>query len=120
MKEHFTMTNEKTLTHADLLQFTGSENWYRHPINRAVLYTDGAKYVSETGGAYWLLDEIALIQPYNKEVSREEFQVWTLRVNTNNQTGTATLFSKRNSPTPIFFWGLRLRPSGHTHTILSA
>jgi hypothetical protein len=90
MKERFTMTNEKTLTHADLLQFTGSENWYRHPINRAVLYTDGAKYVAETGGAYWLLDEIALIQPYNKKVSREEFQVWTLRVDTKNQTGTLT------------------------------
>ncbi|MGO9596176.1 MAG: DUF6876 family protein [Steroidobacteraceae bacterium] len=35
----------KTLSKADLAQFTGGENWYRHAINRAVLFTDGAKYV---------------------------------------------------------------------------
>lgn len=75
------MTTTKTLNKSELKQFTGSENWYRHPINRAVLYTDGAKYVAEAGGAYWLLDEIALIQPYEKRVSEEEFQVWTLSVN---------------------------------------
>lgn len=80
------MTEEKTLNYANLNQFTGSEYWYRHPINRAVLYTDGAKYVAETGGAYWLLDEIALIQPCNKKVSKEGFQVWTLKVNQENHT----------------------------------
>ncbi len=31
----------KTLSKSDLAQFTGSENWYRHGINRNVLYTDG-------------------------------------------------------------------------------
>ena len=31
-------------------------------------------------GAYWLLDEIAIIQPYNKTVAAEEFQVWKLAV----------------------------------------
>ena len=35
----------------------------------------GAQYLAEHGGAYWLLDEIAIIQPYNKAVSAEEFQV---------------------------------------------
>ena len=54
----------KTLNKADLAQFTGSENWYRHAINRAVLFTDGAKYVADQAGAYWLLDEIAIIQPH--------------------------------------------------------
>ncbi len=46
----------KTLNTADLAQFTGSENWYRHAINHAVLFTDGAKYVADQAGAYWLLD----------------------------------------------------------------
>ena len=55
----------KILNKSDLAQFTGTEQWYRHAINRAVLYTDGAKYVADTAGAYWLLDEIALIQPYD-------------------------------------------------------
>jgi len=43
----------KTLSKSDLAQFTGSENWYRHGINRNVLYTDGAQHVAEHGGAYW-------------------------------------------------------------------
>jgi hypothetical protein len=49
------MTNTKKLSKADLQQFTGSEHWYRHGINRNVLFTDGAKYVADTAGAYWLL-----------------------------------------------------------------
>jgi hypothetical protein len=82
------MTTEEKLNAADLKQFTGTEKWYRHAINRSVLFTDGAKYVADAGGAYWLLDEIALIQPYDKRVSAEEFQVWTLKVNPDR---TATL-----------------------------
>ena len=71
---------QKTLREADLMNFTGSENWYRHWANPKILFTDGAKHVADTGGAYWLLDEIALIQPYERSVAAEEFQVWTLRV----------------------------------------
>lgn len=71
----------KTLDQSELRQFTGTEHWYRHPLNRRVLYTDGAKYIAEQAGAYWLLDEIALIQPYEPAVAAETFQVWTLKVN---------------------------------------
>ncbi len=56
------MTSTKTLNQADLRQFTGSEHWYRHPLARKVVYTDGAQYVAEHGGAYWLLDAIAFSQ----------------------------------------------------------
>ena len=75
------MSNTKTLTAADLHQFTGTENWHRFGINRKVLCTDGAKYVADHGGAYWLLDAIAIAQLYEKTVSGEAFQVWTLTVN---------------------------------------
>lgn len=75
------MSNTKTLTAKDLLQFSGSENWYRHSLNRKVLYTDGAQYLAEQGGAYWLLDSIAIAQTHVKAVKAEEFQVWTLKVN---------------------------------------
>jgi hypothetical protein len=37
----------KTLSKSDLAQFTGTESWYRHGINRNVLYTDGAQHVAE-------------------------------------------------------------------------
>jgi len=79
----------KTLNTAALAQFTGSEDWYRHAINRAVLFTDGAKYVADQAGAYWLLDEIAIIQPHDARVAAEGFQVWKLAVNAD-QTGVLT------------------------------
>ena len=50
------MTHTKTLQQADLRQFTGTETWFRHPLARKVLYTEGVQYVAEQGGAYWLLD----------------------------------------------------------------
>jgi hypothetical protein len=74
------MTNAKALSEADLAQFTGSEHWYRHGMNRDVLFTDGAKYVADQAGAYWLLDEIALAQRYEKRVAAEDFQCWKLMV----------------------------------------
>jgi hypothetical protein len=83
------MTKTPTLTKADLRKFSGSENWYRHGVNRKVLFTDGAKYVADTAGAYWLLDEIAIIQPYDKRVAATEFQVWKLAVRPD-QTATLT------------------------------
>jgi hypothetical protein len=43
-------------------------------IVRDVLFTDGAKYVADQAGAYWLLDEIA--QRSSKSVAGEAFQHW--------------------------------------------
>ena len=97
----------KVLTKSDLAQFKGSENWYRHGINRNVLYTDGAQHIAEHGGACWLLDEIAIVQLYNKSVSAQEFRVWKLAIrhdrtatltcddgNGNVATARSTLFTK--------------------------
>ena len=44
-----------------LTQYTGSESWYRHNLNRNMLYTDGVRFFAENagGGAYWFLDIIA-------------------------------------------------------------
>jgi hypothetical protein len=82
-----TMSDAK-LSKDELSRFTGSENWYRHGIARNVLFTDGAKYVADQGGGYWLLDEIALAQRGQKRVAAEEFQVWKLTVKPDR---TATL-----------------------------
>ncbi len=75
------MTQEsKRLTSADLDGFTGTEHWYRHPLAPGVLYTDGARYVAEQGGAYWLLDSIAIAQKFSAAVAAEGFQLWKLTV----------------------------------------
>jgi hypothetical protein len=56
-----TKTNDASnrLTHADLAQFTGDLERYRHPLNRQVIYTPGVQYLAEKAHAYWLIDAIA-------------------------------------------------------------
>lgn len=93
------MSNTKTLTESDLRQFTGTETWFRHAINRTVLYTEGVRYVAENGGAYWLIDEIALIQPYDKKVAAEPFQAWKLTVRADR---TATLVCEDGNGNLVF------------------
>jgi len=78
------MTDTKTLSKDDLIQFTGSEHWYRHMMVRDILYIDGVKYVAETAGAYWLIDEIAFAQRFANLLAAEEFQLWKLTVNPNH------------------------------------
>ncbi len=68
-----------SLTKSDLRQFTGTEYWYRHALMRSILYTDGAKYVADKAGAYWLLDEIAFAQMEPK-IAAQPFQHWKLKV----------------------------------------
>src|SRR4051812_21249348 len=72
--------NQPILTKSDLKQFNGSEQWHRHSMESKVLYTDGAQYVAEAGGAYWLLDEIVFGQSEPK-IAAQKFQVWRLKVN---------------------------------------
>ncbi len=82
------MKNSKTLDPAVLAHFTGSEHFYRHSLARQIIYTDGAKYVAETAGAYWLLDEIALSQG-RPTIKGEEFQVWKLKRNDDMLPGSS-------------------------------
>lgn len=80
------MHSNEQLT-AELAQFSGSEQWFRHGIARNVVFTEGAKYLADKAGAYWLLDEIALCQNFEERVAAEEFQLWKLSVN-DDQTAT--------------------------------
>ena len=93
------MTNTATLTESQLRQFTGSENWYRHGINRSVLFTDGAKFLADQGGAYWLLDIIAIAQQHDASVSGEEFQVWNLKVHSDR---SATVYCDDGDGNPVY------------------
>jgi hypothetical protein len=74
------------LTSTELSQFNGTENWYRHPVVRKMLYTDGVRFMMNKAGAYWLIDEIAF-QQYHPRVKCEEFQVWILNVDLEKSTG---------------------------------
>ena len=79
----------KTLNKSDLAAIHGQRELVspRHQPRRAFY---GRRQIRRrTGGAYWLLDEIAIIQPHDARVATEEFQVWKLAVNAD-QTGVLT------------------------------
>ncbi len=100
----------KPLIKADLMQFTGTETWYRHLLVKTVLYTEGAQYVAEAGGAYWLLDEIAFAQKSIEAVAAEEFQLWKLTVKLDQ---TATLVCEDGNGTEVYAKALTYTGSAH-------
>lgn len=74
----------------DLGGFTGTEQYYKHLSG--FVYTDGAREVGVLCEAYWLIDEILFASGKTKE----EFQVWTLKV-TEDNTGTLIMDDGNNN-----------------------
>lgn len=73
----------KQLDSATLAQFTGSENFIRYSnLFKKTILTDGAEYVAEKAGAYWLLD---VISSHQSKLANQGFQVWKL---IPNKTGS--------------------------------
>lgn len=70
---------------SDLRQFSGSEEYHKWSyLFKDQVLTDGAKYLAEKAGAYWLMDAIASHQKLPK-LRNESFQVWRLTVTRNKQ-----------------------------------
>ena len=87
--------SEYRLTEADLSQFTGTSQWYTHPLG--LLYTDGVLYLAERGGAHWLLDAIASWQldpRVRDDRMLQQIQFWKLTVNPDR---SAVLICERDS-----------------------
>ncbi len=64
---------------ADLQQFTGTTQWYKHPLFSKFVYTDGIRFLASNAGAYWLLEFIFSNQMLPK-IRAEGFQVWKIKV----------------------------------------
>jgi hypothetical protein len=61
---------------SDLKQFTGTDEYHRWSVLFPnILLTDGAKYLAEKAGAYWLMD---LIGSWQQNITGTDFQVWRL------------------------------------------
>jgi len=67
-----------------LRQFTGTEEWYFHPLFRKYRYTEGVKFLAGEAGAYWLLEKI-LSNQILAEIKDEGFQLWKLTVDENKK-----------------------------------
>lgn len=86
---------EKTLKAEDLEGFTGTESYYKGICG--ILFTDGIKYMAETGGAYWLIDAIASYQ-ITSRIKAEPFQLWKLKKNTENNSAVLTMQPDSDQP----------------------
>lgn len=64
----------------NLAYFTGTEKWHKwNPLTPNYVLTDGALYLAENAGAFWLMDLIASYY-HDQKVKAESFQVWKLTV----------------------------------------
>ena len=75
------------LTQADLRQFSGVLERFRHALNPNVIYTPGVQYLAENGAAYWLLDAIVsyfdtdlMQQAMDQDYRVKSMQFWRLDV----------------------------------------
>ena len=82
---------------ADLAQFCGTENWWKHWTGR-LTFTDGVKFLAEKAGAFWLIDLVASHQ--TAKLRREEFQIWILTVD-RNRTPVAVATCQADTDKPI-------------------
>ncbi|MFK7748521.1 MAG: DUF6876 family protein [Kordia sp.] len=63
----------------ELAQFTGTTQWFYHPLFPSFRYTDGVRYLAQTVECYWLLEYIFSNQII-PEIKKQEFQVWKIFV----------------------------------------
>ena len=71
----------------ELNNFSGTERYYR--ITPDTVITDGAKFVADKGGAYWLMTAIASYLP--EFTPKETFIVANLTVSRSESSCTALL-----------------------------
>jgi len=67
----------------ELQQFTGSEQFFRNPLYKHFIYTEGVRYLAEQAGAYWLIDYIFSNQ-HDAILKAADFQVWKIKVENNH------------------------------------
>ncbi len=62
---------------AALKQFSGTTQYYFHPLFKAFRYTDGVRFLAKNAECYWLLEFIFSHQ-INSKIKALDFQVWRL------------------------------------------
>jgi hypothetical protein len=76
---------------ADIAGFCGTQGYTRFcPFLRDWVITDGALFVAESAGAFWLMNEIGLNSKTNPVLNNRDFVCWTLKVKGNIGMLTAT------------------------------
>ncbi|HKK77393.1 MAG TPA: hypothetical protein VJ953_20105 [Saprospiraceae bacterium] len=70
--------------------YTGSSQFFHHPLFSNFLYTEGVKFMADTLEAYWLIEHIMALQ-LEAPLQHHRFQVWKIQVREDTSaTITAT------------------------------
>lgn len=64
---------------SELGQFTGTTRYHKSSFGRLRL-TDGAHYLRERLGCYWLID---IVESYQPQLASVPFQLWSINVRPN-------------------------------------
>lgn len=64
---------------SELHYFTGTEQYFFHPLFPKFHYTDGIRFLAREAGAYWLLEKIFSLQGL-PVLKRHDRQFWKLEV----------------------------------------
>lgn len=70
---------------SDLAHFTGTTQWFYHPLFKSFRYTEGVRYLAQKAECYWLLEYIFSNQML-PEIKAQEFQVWKISVEDSKAT----------------------------------
>lgn len=84
----------------ELKQFTGSERFFKNPLFRGFVYTEGVQFLAERAGAYWLIDYILSYQ-HDRKIKEQPFQVWVIRVK-DDRSATITVEDGNKNPVQRF------------------
>lgn len=88
-----TLTDTQTKLKQNLSGFTGTEAYHRfNVLCPKVVLTDGAKFLADSAGAFWLMDIIGsvfTVHPDRKRLWNDGFSIWTLKVEGTHGVVTA-------------------------------
>jgi len=69
----------------DLAHFTGTSQYFYHPLYRKFVYTEGVRYLAQGVGAYWLIEYIFARQNLGFP---EGLQCWEVKLSKENNGAT--------------------------------
>lgn len=90
---------------ANLPQFTGDLDRYRHSFNRSLIYTPGVQYLAERAEAYWLIYAIAshvgskaFLQAVTQDPRVQDLHFWKLTVHEDNSASLTACVDSDEQP----------------------
>lgn len=91
----------KRLSEIEAYASMGSDEFYRHPLCGAFIYTSNFKLFADAAGAHWLLDIPASVIATKPALRRAAFQLWEVKV--DEETRSAVVTCREDSDQPVIY-----------------